>query len=99
MAKRAVRSAQAREENPPCEGLTGEGKACRALSVTQWYGLHVCAMHDPEGKFCTENPNHRLRVLASLRTVKKTDVARLEDRLTALLLARYGPTKGTGLIG
>lgn len=99
LAKRAVRSAQMRNEAPPCQGRTSFNEPCKALSVAVWRDLDVCAMHDPEGEFCKANPDFRKAVLVRLRNIKKSDVARLEDRLTALLLERFGPSKGVGVIG
>lgn len=94
IAKRAIRSAQTRDENPPCQGFTSGGRQCRALAVAKWRGIDVCAMHDPEGLFAKTDADYRRSVLTMLRSIKDVSVDRLNDRLTALLLERYGPGKG-----
>jgi hypothetical protein len=99
LAKKAVRSAQRRSESPPCDGLTKSGQRCKSLSTTTWRDLNVCAMHDPLGEFSKAHPEFAAQSLAMLRTIKKAEVERLEDRLTALLLERFGSSKGKGLIG
>jgi len=100
LAKRAVRSAQRQEGAPRCKGSTLDGTAqCKVAAVTTWHDLDVCAMHDPEGEYAKANPAHAARVLEQLREIKAGAVERLEDRLTALLLERYGPSKGRGIVG
>lgn len=99
LAKRAVRSAQERDHLPRCDASTKAGTRCKSPATTTWRDLDVCALHDPEGKFAAENPEFAKETLIRLRSIKRAEVERLEDRLTALLLERFGPSKGKGLIG
>ena len=99
LAKRAVRAAQEREDRPQCQARTKSGSQCSHTATRMWRDINVCDLHDPLGKFAKGNPEFAAKVLAMLRESKKTEVDRLENRLTALLLERYGPSKGKGVIG
>lgn len=94
LAKRAVRSAQMSNSDARCNGFTQGGKQCRGIATGRWHGIDVCSMHDPEGTYAKADPDYRKVVLGMLRGIKDTEVARLNDRLGALLLARFGPGKG-----
>lgn len=99
LAKRAVRSAQERADKPRCDAPTKSGPRCKVTATTTWHDLNVCALHDPDGLFAKDNPEFGADALYRLRQVKKVQVDRLEDRLTALLLERFGPSRGKGVIG
>lgn len=99
LAKRAVRAAQEREDRPLCQARTKSGSRCSHTSTTLWRDIPVCDLHDPLGKFAKDNPPFGAQVLEMLRESKLIEVDRLENRLTALLLEKYGPGRGRGVIG